>query len=80
MRRSYTRGWKRDTGPSWLSVGPQLLAYALGALALLYVVTASVVFRLRHPWATQTETFVNMGTVLTFGSLDYEASRPRATR
>lgn len=80
MRRSYTRGWKRGRGPGWLAGTPQLAGYALVAFVLLYVTVAGAVFSFRHPWATQTEAFVHMGTVLTFGTVDYEAVRPRGAR
>ncbi len=49
----------------------------LFAIVLVYVFVAYLVFALRHPWATQTETFLSPLKVLTFGTIDYAEMRPR---
>lgn len=44
---------------------------------LLWVVVSVVAFRFRHPWATETETFVHWIEVLTFERVPYSDMRPR---
>lgn len=39
---------------------------AIIIIVMFWFVVAGVVFRLRHPWATETEIFVNMDKALGF--------------
>ena len=42
-----------------------------------WVLVATVTFRFRHPWATETETLLNMHRVMTFQRVEYKELRPR---
>lgn len=55
-------------------------AMALVTFVTLYLLVASVVFGLRHPWATDTERLLHIGDALAFRTLDYEEMRPREGR
>lgn len=45
--------------------------------AVAYLIVASVVFRFRHPWMTDTELIVHTIDALTFRSVPYHDARPR---
>jgi hypothetical protein len=45
--------------------------------AVAYLIVASVVFRFRHPWMTDTERIVHTIDALTFRSVPYHDARPR---
>jgi hypothetical protein len=45
---------------------PKTLIQGLLLLCLLYASVAFVVFRFRHPWATETETIIHPRAVLTY--------------
>ena len=45
--------------------------------AVAYLIVASVVFRFRHPWMTETELIVHTIDALTFRSVPYHDARPR---
>lgn len=45
--------------------------------AVAYLIVASVVFRFRHPWLTDTELIVHTIDALTFRSVPYRDARPR---
>ncbi len=38
---------------------------------------AEITFRMRHPWATETEIFLNFWSALKFQKVPYEQMRPR---
>ena len=61
----------------WLrTVTEHLLSFAVyGAVA--YLVVASVVFRFRHPWMTDTELIIHTIDALTFQTVPYHDARPR---
>lgn len=44
---------------------------------IAYLVVASVVFQLRHPWATETECLYYLPKALMFGSVSYDEARQR---
>lgn len=50
--------------------------YLLLAL-ILWVSLSSVIFRLRHPWATETETLLNLHNAVLLRKVAYEDMRPR---
>ena len=56
------------------------VAGVLVTLLLVYVVSAFVVFRLRHPWMTETELLLCPVATMTFQKVPYEAMRPREPR
>ncbi len=45
---------------------------ALFCLLLSYVTIALVVFQFRHPWATETQRFLNIPKALVFGTMEKE--------
>jgi hypothetical protein len=42
---------------------------------LFYLAIASVVFALRHPWATRTEQMIHIGDALMFNKVSYKEMR-----
>ena len=58
----------------WISSG---IAKSVVVLVFIYLVLALSVFGMRHPWATKTETLVNIDKVLTFDTIEYSQARPR---
>lgn len=50
---------------------------ALVLMPLLYVMFASVVFSLRHPWMTDTERFLYFYRAMTWQTVDYDEARRR---
>lgn len=46
-------------------------------LLLLWVILGSVVFHFRHPWATETECFLNLHNAMLFRRIPYGEMRPR---
>jgi len=48
-------------------------------LGFIYVLSAAVVFDLRHPWMTDTEKLVYGPEALTFQTVEYSEARPRET-
>jgi hypothetical protein len=50
------------------------------ALVFLWAVGGFVAFRLRHPWATETECLVHWTDALTFQKVPYEEMRIRPFR
>ena len=49
----------------------------LFGVAALYVVIACTVFQFRHPWATETECFLNIPRAMLFQKVSYQEMRPR---
>jgi hypothetical protein len=45
--------------------------------AVAYFIVASVVFRFRHPWMTDTELIVHTIDALAFRAVPYHDARPR---
>lgn len=56
----------RNDGEPW----KMKIVLASAILAAIYVATASMVFRLRHPWMTETQLLLNMGHMLTFSKVE----------
>jgi hypothetical protein len=42
---------------------------------LFYFAIASIVFALRHPWATRTEQMIHIGDALMFNKISYKEMR-----
>lgn len=45
---------------------------ALTLVCVVYVGIASMVFRFRHPWATETQAFLHIKDVVTFSAIPRE--------
>ena len=46
-------------------------------LMLLYIAFSTVVWRFRHPWATDIECFLHIYDAMTFHQVPYDEMRPR---
>jgi hypothetical protein len=55
----------------------QKLLVAILYGAVFYFVFAMVTFKVRHPWATKVEVWVNIGSALTLDTVPYDEMRPR---
>jgi flagellar biogenesis protein FliO len=55
----------------------KLCGLLLVILAFVWLVTANVVFKFRHPWATETETLLNIKSMVLFQKVPYSEMRPR---
>lgn len=53
----------------------KLVGVVVGVIFVLYVMVAGITFRIRHPWATETETFMNLGKAIKFETVDYSDMR-----
>jgi hypothetical protein len=51
--------------------------YFLSIIVFVYITIASIVFSVKHPWATDMEKLVHINKVLTFGTVNYNEMRPR---
>lgn len=58
----------------------KLHAFALVVTIFVYAAIASLVFQVRHPWATDTERQVWIGSTLRFEKVPYEVMRPREVK
>jgi len=53
------------------------IGIVLFVIFLVWLLIGNIVFKIRHPWATETETLFNFHKVLTFQKVSYQEMRPR---
>ena len=53
---------------------------AIIVVLILWLAISCTVFRFRHPWATETETILNVHNALLFKKVSYDEMRPREAR
>lgn len=58
----------------------QLIGVGVLIVGFLWICAATIVFRFRHPWATETESLLNIHHALMFDKLSYDEMRPRYIR
>ena len=63
---------KKDKAEVWV--------YLFLLIVVAYPAIAAATFRMRHPWATDTEVFLNMDKVLTFDKMTYQEMAERENR
>lgn len=56
------------------------IAYVLLVVFAVYVAVAAATFRIRHPWMTDTEAQVWIGSTLRFEKVPYDVMRPREVK
>lgn len=56
----------------------RLVPSATCMFVVVWLAISGFVFKVRHPWVTDTETLLNLPTVMTFGTVEYEKMRPRS--
>jgi hypothetical protein len=78
------RAAKQKTGGGWMtrlvrkvSSSLQVALYGVIVAALLWVVISSMIFRFRHPWATETETLLHIPDAFMLRKVPYSEMRDR---